>query len=72
MLREMSLPSLSINLDKYASSKENLHEDLRAVKNVITKNIYNDHDNTFKSLTNLRKNENIVVLSADLFYRPIM
>ena len=31
----------------------------------ITKNIYNDNDETFKSLTNLRKSENIIVLSAD-------
>ena len=67
MLREMLVPSLSINLDKYinASSKENFHEYLRAVTNIITKNIYNDHDNTFKSLTNFGKNENIIVLSAD-------
>ena len=41
----MLVPSLSINLDKYinASSKENFHEYLRAVTNIITKNIYNDH-----------------------------
>ena len=61
------LESLSIILDKYInpSSKENFHEYLRAATNIITKNIYNDHDNTFKSLVNLRKNENIIVLSAD-------
>ena len=32
---------------------------------IFTKNIYNDHDKTFKSLTNLQKNENIIVLSAN-------
>ena len=51
------LESLSIILDKYInpSSKEIFHEYIRAATNIITKNIYNDHDNTFKSLTNLRK-----------------
>ena len=59
--------SLSIILDKYINpwSKGNFHEYLRAARNIFTKNIYNDHDNTFKSLTNLRKNENIIVLSGD-------
>ena len=33
--------------------------------NIIAKNIYNDHDNTIKSLRNLRKNEKSIVLSAD-------
>ena len=61
------LESLSIILDKYINPtpKENFHEYLRGASNTITKNIYNDHDNTFKSLTKLRKNENIIVLSAD-------
>ena len=61
------LESLSIILDKYInpSSKENFQEYLKARTKKITKNIYNDHDNTFKSLTNLRKNETIIVLSAD-------
>ena len=61
------LESLSIILGKYInlSSKENFHEYLRAATNIITKNNYNDHDNTLKSLTNLRKNENVIVLSAD-------
>ena len=60
------LESLSIILDKYInpSSEENFHEYLRVATNIVTKNIYNDHDNTFKSLANLRKNENIIVLSA--------
>ena len=59
--------SLSIILDKYInlSSKENFQEYLRAATNITTQNIYNNHDNKFKSLTNLRKNENIIVLSAD-------
>ena len=61
------LESLSINLEKYInpSSKEKYHEYLRAATNIIAKNIYNDHDNTIKSLRNLRKNENSIVLSAD-------
>ena len=61
------LESLSILLVKYInpSSKENFHEYLRVTTNIITKNISSDHDNTFESLTNLRKNENIIVLSAD-------
>ena len=61
------MESLSIILDKYinSSSKENFHEYLRAATNIIAKNICNDHDNTFNSLIILRKNENIIVLSAD-------
>ena len=47
------------------SSKENFREYLRAATNVITKNIYNYYDNTFNSITNLRKKENIVVLSIN-------
>ena len=44
------LESLSIILDKYINlwSKENFHEYLRVATNIITKNIYNDHDNMFK------------------------
>ena len=63
----VELKSLSIILDKYIkpSSKENFHEYLRASTNIIIKNIYNDNDHTFKSLTNLRKNENIIFISAD-------
>ena len=61
------LESLSIFLDKYInpSSKENFHDYLRVTTNIITKIISNDHENTFESLTNLWKNENIIVLSAD-------
>ena len=46
-------------------SKENFHEYLRSVTNIISNNVYQDKDNTFKLLNRLRKNENIVVISAD-------
>ena len=46
-------------------SKENFHEYLRSVTNIISKNLYRDKDNTFKLLKRLRKNENIEVISSD-------
>ena len=46
-------------------SKENSHEYLRSVTNIISNNVYRYKDNTFKLLNRLRKNENIVVISAD-------
>ena len=59
------MESLSIILEKYInlSSKETFHKNLRATTNIITKNIYDDHNNMSKSLKRLRKNENITVLS---------
>ena len=61
------LESLSIVLNKYINlpSKENFYEYLRSATNMITKSIYNEQGNTFKSLTNLRKKENIIVSSAE-------
>ena len=38
---------------------------MRSVTNIISNNVYQDKDNTFKLLNRLRKNENIVVISAD-------
>ena len=38
---------------------------LRSATNIITKNVYSDVDNTYKSLSNLINNKNIVVLAAD-------
>ena len=46
-------------------SKENFHEYLKSVTNNISNKVYRDKDNTFKLLNSLRKNENIVVISAD-------
>ena len=46
-------------------SKENFHEYLRSVTNIISNKVYRDKDNTFKLLNSLRKNENIVVISVD-------
>ena len=45
--------------------KESFHEYLRSAANIITKNLYSDVDNTYKSLSNLIYNENIVILAAD-------
>ena len=45
--------------------KESFHEYLRSATNIITKNVYSDVDNTYKSLSNLINNKNIVVLAAD-------
>ena len=44
--------------------KEKLSRIFKSINKILTKNIYNDNDPTFKSLTNLWKNKN-VVLSAD-------
>ena len=59
--------ALSWKLDPFIKegSKENFHEYLRSVTNIISNNVYQDKDNTFKLLNRLRKNENIVVISAD-------
>ena len=53
--------------------KENFHEYLGSVTNIMSNNVYRDKDNTFKLLNRLRKNERIVVLSADKeFYTVIL
>ena len=46
-------------------SKENFHEYLRSVMNIVSNKVYRDKDNTFKLLNRLSKSENIVVFSAD-------
>ena len=58
---------MSLYLDPFIKegSKENFHEYLRSVTNIISNNVYRDKDNTFKLLNRLRKNENVVVISAD-------
>ena len=58
---------MSSKLDPFINddSKENFHEYLRSVTNIISNNVYRDKDNTFKLLNRLRKNEHIVVLLAD-------
>ena len=45
--------------------KESFHKYLRSATNIITKNVYSDVDNTYKSISNLINNKNIVVLAAD-------
>ena len=63
----MEFEALSSKLDPFIKedSKENFHEYLRSVTNIVSKNVYRDKDNTFKLLNRMRKNENIVVISAD-------
>ena len=48
-----------------AVEKESSHECLHSATNIINKNIYSDVDNTYKSLSNLINNKNIVILAAD-------
>ena len=59
--------ALSSKLDPFIKEdlKENLHEYFRSVTNIVSNNLYRFKDNTFKLLNRLRKNENIVVISAD-------
>ena len=47
------------------TNKESLHAYLRLAKNIITKNVYNDVNSTYKLLRNLINNKNIVILAAD-------
>ena len=63
----VKLELLSIVFDKYLNLllREKFHEYLRASTIIITKNIYNNNGNSFKSLNSLRKNKNTVVLPAD-------
>ena len=53
--------ALSSKLDP----KENFHEYMKSVTNIVSNNVYRDKNNTFKLLNRLRKNENMVVISAD-------
>ena len=45
--------------------KESFHKYLRSATNIITKNVYSDVDKTYKSISNLINNKNIVVLAAE-------
>ena len=58
--------TLATILDPFLNqnSKETFHEYLRSSTKVIANNVYQDSDNTVKSLNNLRNNRNII-LSAD-------
>ena len=54
-------------MDHYVeqSNKKAFYEYLRSWTNIITKNIYTNKDDTFISLQKLKKNKEIVILSAD-------
>ena len=59
--------SLATILDPFVnqSSKETFLEYLRYSTKVIANNVYQDSDNTFKSLNNIQNNSNIIILSVD-------
>ena len=59
--------TLATILDPFVnqSSKETRHEYLKSSTKVIANNVYQDSDNIFKSVNNLRNNSNIIILSAD-------
>ena len=63
----IELETLAASLDHYVkqSNKEAFHEYLRSCRNIITKSIYADQDDTFTSLQKLRKNKDIVTISVD-------
>ena len=63
----VELEALAINVDEYVipENKELFHEFLRSHVNKFTQNIYHSKDNTFKSLAEIRKNPDIVILSGD-------
>ena len=52
--------------------KESFHKYLRSATNIIIKNIYSDVDKTYKSISNLINNKNIVVLAADKEARTVI
>ena len=63
----VELESLATVVDKFKdqSLKEFIREYSQSSTNALAKNIYSDKDTTLKSLNNLRKNKDIVVLGAD-------
>ena len=63
----VELVTLARFLDPHVThrEKESFHEYLRSATNIITKNVYSDANSTYKSLSNLINNKNIVVLAAD-------
>ena len=62
---EFEILATILDLFVNQSSKETFHKYLRSLRKVIANNVYQDSDNTFKSLNNLRNNNNIIILSAD-------
>ena len=62
---EMETLSNTINKNVRPEEKEILHEFLRASTNNFTHNVYQTKDKTFKSLSKLRDNDNIVLLAGD-------
>ena len=61
----VELETLARFLDHHVTHRESFHEHLRSATNIITRNVYSDVDNTYKSLSSLKTNNNIVVLAAD-------
>ena len=63
----IELETLARVLDAHVThtEKESFHEYLRSATNIITKNVYTDVDNTYKTLSNLINNKDIVILAAD-------
>ena len=66
----VELEAVGDSFDHYVkqSDKAAFHEYLRSFTNIITKNIYTDKDSFFTSLHKLRKNKDIVILSADSIF----
>ena len=63
----VELETLARVLDAHVThtEKKPFHEYLSSATNIITKNVYSDVDNTYKSLSNLINNKSIVILGAD-------
>ena len=63
----IELETLARILDAHVThtEKESFHEYLRSATNIIPKNVYTDVDNTYKPLSNLINNKDIVILAAD-------
>ena len=63
----VELETLARVLDAHVTHTENesFHEYLCPATNIITKNVYSDVDNNYKSLSNLINNKSIVILAAE-------
>ena len=63
----VELEQLAVRVDSNVPSekKEEFHEFLRSCTDKFAKNVYQDKDDTFKSVLEIKNNEDIVVLSGD-------
>ena len=62
---ELEHVAICVNESVPSEEREQLHEFLRNYTNKFSENIHRDKDNTFNSLSEIRNNKDIVILSGD-------